>query len=175
MPQLPAACAIVDGVERVHIVVLSGHEDDVMCSAGNRQVRHIQRLGVDLARNSIGKQLAESGAIYIGRREDRFVRVEALAREIVVPRCYVYGEHAARLELFETKLRLFAGTAPAAETFRICGVRGASHDCLKYPFLSRPRYAPTNDSPVRVTIKIASESGSGTAPASIEAPAPGTG
>src|SRR3954454_4282226 len=168
MPQLSAACAVVDGVERIHIVVLGRHEDDVAYSARDRQVRHIQWLGVDLASHGIGEQLAERGAVYIGRREDRFVRVEALAREIVVPRCYVYREHTARLELFEAELRLFASTSPASESFRICCVLGACHDCLEYPFLSMPRYAPTNDSAVRVTIKIAIEPGSGTAPTSIE-------
>ena len=50
---------IAVGIEGVDRVVLGGHEDDVVRDAVDRQVRHVQRLGVDVAVDRLREELAE--------------------------------------------------------------------------------------------------------------------
>ena len=52
------------GVEGVDAVVLGGDEDDVVRAAGDREIRHIERLGVDFAIHGAGEEFSERSAVY---------------------------------------------------------------------------------------------------------------
>ena len=112
VPQQAAvrACIAVR-IKRVNVVVFGRDEDDVVRTlAGNRQVRNVQRLGIDLSasrnrgRNRIRKQLPERAGVNVGRREHRFGIIEALARQVIVPGEHVDRQQLARLEQPRTSI-----------------------------------------------------------------------
>src|SRR5262249_46543313 len=71
LPELPAAVA----VEGVDAVVLGGGEDDVVRAAADRQVGHVQGLGVGVAVDGVVEEVAEVGRVDVGGRQDRLLRV----------------------------------------------------------------------------------------------------
>ncbi len=96
MPKWSAIRAeIAVRIEGIETVVLSGDENDVVGGARLRGARtqghgrHVQGLRIHPAIDGIGKELAESGGIHVGRSEDSFVSVCAGTGNIVVLRDYV--------------------------------------------------------------------------------------
>jgi len=65
--------------------VLRRDEDDVVSAfAGDGDIGHIQRLGVELAVDGIRKKFAESRGIDVCGSEDRFGSVCTGTRDVVV-------------------------------------------------------------------------------------------
>ena len=91
--------AVVVGVEGVDAVVFGSDEDDVVGAfAGDRDVRHVERLSVDLRVHGLREKFAEGGGIYVCSGEDGFVGVGAGARVVVVLGGYALRRRAARVE-----------------------------------------------------------------------------
>ena len=84
-PQRLGICpGVAVGIEGVDRVVLGGDEGDVVHGAVDRQARHVQRLGVDVAVDRLREEQAEVGRVHIRRRECRLVEVVAREVRIVV-------------------------------------------------------------------------------------------
>src|SRR5579862_462753 len=79
------------GVEGVNAVVFGRDHDDVVRHAANGDVRHIKRLGVDLAVNGKRIDLAERRRVHVLRRERGLEQILP-ATGIVV----VLGQHAGK-------------------------------------------------------------------------------
>ena len=65
--------------------MFGGDEDHVVRAfVGDRHVRHIERLGIDLSINRVKEQSAEAVAVDVGRSERGFVKVLTSARVVIV-------------------------------------------------------------------------------------------
>ena len=65
--------------------MLRRDEDDVVSAfAGDGDIGHVQRLGVELAVDRIGKKFAESRGVDVCGSEDRFRSVCTGTRDVVV-------------------------------------------------------------------------------------------
>ncbi len=72
------------GIESVDRVVLRHDEDNIVHHTADGQVRHIERLGIDLTIDRIGIQLPEQLRIHIRRSQRCFVGVRAVADIVIV-------------------------------------------------------------------------------------------
>ncbi len=82
---LPYLLAAI-GVEGVDAVVFGGHIQDVAQLASGRHVGQIKRLGVDQAIHGIEADLAKLSGVYIAQRQNDLLRIEPIARNVVVIR-----------------------------------------------------------------------------------------
>src|SRR5258708_21594071 len=71
-------------IEGVSAVMLCGHEDSVPDLGADTQAGHPQRLSVGCAIHRTGKQLPEGGCLYAACSERVFLRVCAVAGEVIV-------------------------------------------------------------------------------------------
>src|SRR5580704_4026267 len=72
------------GVVGVDGIVLGGDDEQIVGDAGDRDVRNVERLGVDQAIGGNGEQFAEGGKVYVGEGERGLQVVEAGAGVVVV-------------------------------------------------------------------------------------------
>ena len=101
-------------VERVHRVVLGGHEHHVVRRALHAERREVQRLGVHLAVGGQEAQLAEAARVHVRGRQHRLRQVLAGAGQVVLVGHDVgAGSHGGR-----AGLRLRRGRRAAAVTAR---------------------------------------------------------
>ncbi len=91
-------------IERIHAIVLSGHEHHVVLGAGLRRagahgdVCHVKRLCVHVAIYNIIKDFSKRAGIYVGRRQNRLGGIGAGASIVVVLSCHVLRLGAERKE-----------------------------------------------------------------------------
>src|SRR5215469_433074 len=71
-------------IESVETFVLRGNNNNVVPGAGHGEIRYPKRLGIDGAVGRAREELAERGGCDDGTGEREFVRVGAVAREVVV-------------------------------------------------------------------------------------------
>ena len=65
---LPERRALDVGIKSIHGVILGRHIDDIMDSlVWNRDIRHVERLRIDLPIDRIGEPLAEAGRVHRAR------------------------------------------------------------------------------------------------------------
>src|SRR6266481_4033113 len=83
-PERCARIRIAVRIECVNAIVLCGDDNDVVHSGANGEVGDPQWLGVDGAIHAAREELAEGGSLDAGSCQREFVRVSAVAREIVV-------------------------------------------------------------------------------------------
>ncbi len=85
--RIRVGAAVGVGIEGIDGVIFGSNEDDVVrAAAGDGDVLHIERLGVNLAVYGLRKKAAEIGGSDGGRRELRFVGIRARARVVVMLR-----------------------------------------------------------------------------------------
>src|SRR5262249_2122428 len=70
-------------------VMLSGHVKDIVSAARDINVRHVERLRIDVAVDGDREQLAKLTAVYVGRGEDRFGSILPRPGIVVVKGCDV--------------------------------------------------------------------------------------
>ena len=75
-------------VKRIDAVGFRADKNHIVHPAGQTEVRDVKRLSKDLAVHSVGKELAKSGRINVGRRQNGLCRVGPGSGNIVV-----LGEH----------------------------------------------------------------------------------
>ena len=79
----------VIGVERIHAVVLGGNVEHIALLASHRHVGHEKGLGVDFAIDCIEGDLPELCRVHIAQCQDGLLRIQAVARVVVVVRGHV--------------------------------------------------------------------------------------
>src|SRR5205807_9613045 len=63
------------GVKSEDTVVLGGYENNIVRAARYREVRDVERLGIDLAVHGAREQLAEGRRSHVGRSQYGFIRI----------------------------------------------------------------------------------------------------
>src|SRR5579862_8511972 len=90
MPERRPSCRVV-GVECVHAIVLSAHEDHIAGSlAGNRNIGNVERLGVNLTVHGARKELTKRIDVDVRGVEDGLAQVRACAIQVVMLSRYRY-------------------------------------------------------------------------------------
>ena len=75
----------VIGIESIDAIVLARGEYDVVRSlTGNLELRYVERLGVKITINRVGKNLAEGGRLDVGRLENELAWIETAAGIVVM-------------------------------------------------------------------------------------------
>jgi hypothetical protein len=83
--RLPDLLTTVVRIQRVHAVVHGRSVDDVVAAlAGDRDIRDVEGLCIDLAVQRRAVELAELRRIYIRGRQDSFVEIGAGSQIVVV-------------------------------------------------------------------------------------------